>query len=41
MANYLFEDFNQVLNDIGIPVAKAIDVSYAYIHKIQRAKGKA
>lgn len=41
MANYLFDNFVNVLNDVGIPSPKVIDVNYTYIHKIQRAKGKA
>lgn len=41
MANYLFNDFANVLDDVGIPSPRAIDVNYTYIHKIQRAKGKA
>lgn len=41
LANYLFLDFASVLADVGIPSPKTIDVNYAYIHKIQRAKGKA
>lgn len=41
MANYLFQDFRAVLEDVMIPSAKMIDVDYRYIGKIQRAKGKA
>ncbi|RDU69457.1 D-alanine--D-alanine ligase [Helicobacter cholecystus] len=41
MANYLFLDFAHVLDDVGIPSPKTIDVNYTYIHKIQKAKGKA
>lgn len=41
MANYLFEDFAKVLEDIALPSHKQIGIDYTYIHKIQRAKGKA
>lgn len=41
MANYLFCDFPSVLNDVRIPAPRNIDINYTYIHKIQRAKGKA
>lgn len=41
MANYLFEDFQFVLEQIALPYQREIGENYAYIHKIQRAKGKA
>ncbi|MGX2984910.1 D-alanine--D-alanine ligase [Helicobacter sp. 23-1048] len=41
-ANYLFKDFKNVLNSLSanLPHKKRIKISYAYIEKIQRAKGK-
>ena len=41
-ANYLFEDFNKVLNELAnnLPKAKVIDVEYNYINSIVKAKGK-
>lgn len=41
MANYLFEDFKSVLEHLALPHRREINESYAYIHKIQKAKGKA
>ncbi len=42
MANYLFEDFSQVLQDLAcnLPKKHPIKVSYQYIEKIHYAKGK-
>jgi D-alanine-D-alanine ligase len=42
MANYLFEDFAKVLNDLidSLPYKKRIKVDYEYIHSISKAKGK-
>lgn len=42
MANYLFEDFSLVLKNLSsyLPKKDSIKVSYKYIEKIQRAKGK-
>lgn len=41
-ANYLFEDFKGVLQNLSenLPHKRPIKISYAYIEKIQRAKGK-
>jgi len=41
-SNYLFKDFNVVFNTLAthLPVQKHIPISYAYIHSIQKAKGK-
>ncbi len=41
MANYLFEDFTQVIKDLTLPQMKEIRVSYNYLHSIRSAKGKA
>jgi len=43
MANYLFEDFNSVINDLAenLPKVKKIGVEYKYINEIASAKGKA
>lgn len=41
MANYLFEDFKSILEQIALPHRREISENYAYIHKIQKAKGKA
>lgn len=41
MANYLFEDFKFILERIALPHRREMSENYAYIHKIQRAKGKA
>jgi len=40
MANYLFENFEQVLQDISLPSKKNITTNYEYIHSISSAKGK-
>ena len=42
MANYLFEDFNRVIDALSenLPQAKHISIDYQYIHSIQQAKGK-
>lgn len=40
MANYLFEDFQSVLERIALPHRREMSENYAYIHKIQKAKGK-
>ncbi len=42
MANYLFEDFSQALEDLSssLPSEKKIKVNYEYIHSINSAKGK-
>ncbi len=43
MANYLFEDFNTIINGLAqsLPRDRRIDVTYEYVTKIQSAKGKA
>lgn len=43
MANYLFEDFEQMVHRLALhlPKEKHIAVDYQYIHSIQSAKGKA
>jgi D-alanine-D-alanine ligase len=42
MSNYLFEDFNQVIEKlfVSLPKSKKIVIDYQYIHSIQSAKGK-
>ncbi|WP_200764060.1 D-alanine--D-alanine ligase [Nitrosophilus alvini] len=42
MANYLFEDFENVILNLAqnLPKQKNIEVEYRYIHTIQKAKGK-
>jgi D-alanine-D-alanine ligase len=42
MSNYLFEDFNQVIEKLAssLPKRKKIVIDYQYIHSIQSAKGK-
>ncbi len=42
MANYLFDDFDTVLEDIAnnVSLENKIDITYEYINKIQTAKGK-
>ncbi|QOP45906.1 D-alanine--D-alanine ligase [Sulfurimonas paralvinellae] len=42
MANYLFEDFEKVIESLSssLPHAKRPKVSYEYIHSISKAKGK-
>ena len=41
-ANYLFSDFNKVVDDLSkaLPRAKVIDIEYNYINSIVKAKGK-
>ncbi len=41
-ANYLFEDFTSVVNQLAahLPKERKIPVDYTYIHSIQKAKGK-
>lgn len=41
-ANYLFKDFKEVLKSLSanLPHKRRIKISYSYIEKIQRAKGK-
>ena len=43
MANYLFEDFEAMLERLAknLPKEKVITIDYSYIHSIQSAKGKA
>jgi len=43
MANYLFDDFNDVLNKLilNLPKSKKIQINYEYVNTIQSAKGKA
>ena len=43
MANYLFEDFEEMLSRLSqnLPRESAIKIDYQYIHSIQSAKGKA
>ena len=43
MANYLFEDFNNLVSQIAtnLPKEKKIKIDYLYINSIQKAKGKA
>lgn len=42
MANYLFDDFSNIINKLGnnLPKVKKIQIDYAYVNKIQSAKGK-
>jgi len=42
MANYLFDDFNSIINNLSnsLPKKKNIDVTYEYVNTIQKAKGK-
>jgi D-alanine-D-alanine ligase len=42
MANYLFEDFNIIFNQLALnlPKRRKIVISYEYVNKIQSAKGK-
>jgi len=42
MANYLFEDFEAVLEELStyLPHSKRIKATYEYIHSISKAKGK-
>lgn len=41
MANYLFEDFCEVIKTLSLPKKKEIKVNYTYLHSIRSAKGKA
>jgi D-alanine-D-alanine ligase len=43
MANYLFDNFENILLELcdNLPKRKSISVSYEYVNKIQSAKGKA
>ena len=43
MANYLFDDFNDIIKRLAksLPISKKIDINYEYVNKIQNAKGKA
>jgi D-alanine-D-alanine ligase len=42
LANYLFDDYESVLNSLieHLPKSKRIDVTYRYIHSIRSQKGK-
>ena len=42
MANYLFDDFNSIINNLAssLPKKKNIQINYDYVNKIQSAKGK-
>lgn len=42
MANYLFDDFEKVLEKLAksVELEKPIKIDYNYINKIQMAKGK-
>ncbi len=42
MANYLFDDFNSVIETLAnyLPKSKKIEIDYKYINSIQSAKGK-
>ncbi|MEA3513690.1 MAG: D-alanine--D-alanine ligase [Campylobacterota bacterium] len=42
MANYLFENFNEILTKLSksLPRDKKIEINYEYVNKIQNAKGK-
>ncbi len=42
MANYLFEDFNSMFNELAndLPIKKHIPINYEYVNKIQASKGK-
>jgi D-alanine-D-alanine ligase len=42
MANYLFDDFNTILEKLSNsqPKKKLINITYEYVNKIQKAKGK-
>lgn len=41
MANYLFDDFTEVVKTLTLPKKKVIKVNYNYLHSIRSAKGKA
>ena len=42
MANYLFQDFANLFNDVAttLPRKKHIPITYEYVNKIQATKGK-
>lgn len=42
MSNYLFDDFNNIINSLAsdLPKDKYIQINYEYVNKIQSAKGK-
>ena len=42
MANYLFDDFNTILDKLSehLPKKRLININYEYVNKIQSAKGK-
>lgn len=42
MANYLFEDFASLFNEVAttLPMKKHIPINYEYVNKIQASKGK-
>ncbi len=42
MANYLFDDFEGVIERLSkhLPKEKSVEIDYQYIHSIQQAKGK-
>jgi len=42
MANYLFEDFNTIINELSnyLPQQQHINITYEYVNTIQKAKGK-
>ena len=42
MANYLFQDFANLFNDVAsnLPSKKYIPINYDYVNKIQASKGK-
>lgn len=42
MANYLFNDFDEVIEKLAssLKFEKHINIDYSYINKIQMAKGK-
>ncbi|MEA3314803.1 MAG: D-alanine--D-alanine ligase, partial [Campylobacterota bacterium] len=43
MANYLFDDFNDIIKKLAnsLPKNKDIQINYEYVNKIQNTKGKA
>ena len=43
MANYLFDDFNTILENLSnsLPRDKKVQINYDYVNTIQSAKGKA
>ena len=43
MANYLFDNFNEILEKLAnsLPKEKKIQINYDYVNTIQSAKGKA